>query len=276
MTKKQKTVTILWGLPGSGKTHYCNAIIGEDHTSKNSIDRLDVDLIGKYHQGDELLRHVGIDTVMKLNYRPHVIIDGLVTTNEFCKKIIESIQKFNKGECKFAITFQIVWWGESRPVCIWNDKGRREQDSVTTINNMKFEEPDSKFLGVNDIQRMIVVPKPAHKVWAIRNNLGDNDVFESSSWSLGGTWCGYDGARGTVSPETPPTSFVEFDNLLENICPQITFIQYKKVYAQCVKVEEYSNHDYYGGTTHYAKFVCDLKELYKGLKSLGIELGVES
>lgn len=277
---KQKKVTILWGLPGSGKTFYCNEHVnceGSYHRGGDRIDRLDVDAIGRHYKGKELLRHIAIDTIMKLQHREHLILDGLVTTNAFAKDIIDAIKKINADEnVNFVLHFEIVWWGEDRDACIWNDRARRDVDSTATIKGMTFEKPDESALGVKNIERKRIVRKPVHKVWAVKNDLGDTDKLESSSWSLGGTWNGYDGAHGTVSPDTPPASFDEFDKLLEKICPQITFLQYKRVYKDSVTVEEYSTSDYYGGTTHHAKFVCDLKKLYEALTAIGIDLGIEA
>ena len=49
----------------------------------------------------------------------------------------------------------------------------------------------------------------------------------------------------------------------------ITFLQYKKLYANCVTVEERSSSDYYSNTRE-AFHRCDLEKLYNMLNDMGI------
>lgn len=42
------------------------------------------------------------------------------------------------------------------------------------------------------------------------------------------------------------------------------------MYAASVTVTERSESDYYGGTTYYGRYECDLKKLYEGLREIGV------
>ena len=64
-------------------------------------------------------------------------------------------------------------------------------------------------------------------------------------------------------------NFDEFDELIEKICPTITFLQYKKLYKNCVRMEERDNSDYYSSTRE-AYWRCDLKELWNMLDEMGL------
>ena len=68
--------------------------------------------------------------------------------------------------------------------------------------------------------------------------------------------------------ETP--DFVEFDELIEQVCPNISFIQYKNVYRKCVVQKTRTDYDYYGGYEEKAWWECDMKSLYKILLEKGL------
>ena len=71
-----------------------------------------------------------------------------------------------------------------------------------------------------------------------------------------------------VRDETP--DFVEFDELIERVCPNISFIQYKNVYRKCVVQKTRTVYDYYGGSEEKAWWECDMKALYKILLEKGL------
>ena len=270
MAKKRKKVTILWGLPGSGKTTYADTFTTNGYSP--DAFSIDVDAIGKYCQShfDTVERHVGQNTVGKLHYVNHVLVDGLVTTNEVAGRYMTAIK--NEAENEFVIDFEIVWWTPDREACHHNDQGRRALSSQHSIDGMAFEEPTKQL--AKEFKAVVihkeVVRKPLHKVWSVKVGQGDQDEFESESWCLGGTHGDYNGNTHVTSPSPQPASFTRFDELLEEVCPTITFLQYKKIYRECVTVKEYSTSDYYGGTVNYAKYVCDTKKLYALLVELDI------
>lgn len=232
----------------------------------------DIDSLSRNYHGDTLIRQIANDTLCRLHYHNAVTLDGLVTTNEVAEKIFNVI-KFHPESRNFEYQFEIVWWSKSIEDCLHNDRGRRKLNSRTSIENIPFEEPSKELLEKFDISekqciRKLVVRKPEHKAWAGENDLGDADRLYSDSWCLGGTWGNCWGNSGTVSPGTPLTSFKEFDDLMERICPTLNFLQYKKLYNNTVSVEDYSEGDYYGGSVSYAKFVCDLKKLHEMLREM--------
>jgi len=270
--RKHKKVTILWGLPGSGKTTYAEQTSGKSYRSMESCI-IDVDNIGRYcqkYQHHTVDSQVGQDTVGKLHYFDHVIVDGLVTTNDVAARYMRAIKE-SAGD-KYVIDFEIVWWTPDREACHHNDQGRRANLSTHSIDGMMFEEPlkqlAKEFKAV--LVHKTVVRKPMHKAWSVKVGQGDQDEFESESWCLGGTHRNYNGDTYVTSPSPQPASFTRFDELLEEVCPTITFLQYKKICRECVTVKEYSESDYYGGTVNYAKYVCDTKKLYALLVELDI------
>lgn len=267
----QKKVTLLWALPGSGKTHYCEEQKCNEY--HGSVVRLDIDQIGRYCQQyglGNVATQVAGDTILKLSNKEAIILDGLCCTNDVADNWMESIQKNAEGQYK--INFEIIWWTPDREACLHNDQARRGENSTVTILNHPFEEPSAELVAKYKakVVRKGVKLKPAHKTWASLNGVGDVDTLESSSWSLGGSWGDYNGMRGTVSPSDPPTNFKELDDLLEQTCPHITFLQYRKMYAACVTVKQNTESDYYGGSTTYARYVCDLKKLHDSLTEMGV------
>jgi hypothetical protein len=91
------------------------------------------------------------------------------------------------------------------------------------------------------------------------------DVLTSCGWALGGSWGDCWGNSGSITPEPQPTSFEEFDRLIEKINKDISFMQYKNLYNSCVSTESKSEGDWYGGTAYYGYFQCDIRKLYAEL-----------
>lgn len=254
-----KKVTLLWGLPASGKTHYAQ----QEFKIRSGPKLVNVDNIMRHYSGEELIKIVALD-VQDGFYRQqmHVMVDSLLTTNKQAETLIKAIKKLIKEE----VIFEIIYWKEDREACKWNDRGRRKLNSGITIDNYPLEIPNDdilKPLGVKKIEYRKIVMKPAWRVWAEENNTGGDLVMSSSSWSLGGTSgnC-YDNDKFQISADEQPTEFKEFDELLERVCPGISFLQYKKLYKACVTIKVEGQDDYYGGYTENARFVCDLQVLY--------------
>jgi len=93
--------------------------------------------------------------------------------------------------------------------------------------------------------------------------------IKSSRWSMGGSWGSYTGSTGTIEPDPQPQNFTEFDELIEKIAPDISFMKYKKIYATCVNVQSTSESDYYGGREYFGYYECDLYRLYEILDEMG-------
>ena len=94
------------------------------------------------------------------------------------------------------------------------------------------------------------------------------EKIKSSEWSLGGQCWNYNGDSWGESGEEP-CDFDKLDEVLEEVVPSITYLQFKKVYNVCVKIEEYTDRDYYS-CLEKAYYVCDTEELYDKLEELGL------
>jgi len=197
-------------------------------------------------------------------------LDGLFLKKEDIAKVL-GIAK----EKLVAVEKVIVhYWNPNREYCQWNDIGRRGEDSSITIANaevetigeiMKIKETfkDIKF----EKQVYDVVKKEAWKVFADSNELYTNDegILSGESWCLGGSWRDCWDNTGTVSPSSAPEGFRELDDLLEKVAPDISFLQYKKILSECVSNKEFSEGDYYGGSTYHNKQVLNVIALYNYL-----------
>lgn len=85
------------------------------------------------------------------------------------------------------------------------------------------------------------------------------------SWETGGMQGGScwndDEPTSYSSSETEP-DFESFDQLLEKVCPNISFLQYKNICSQVGRKYDSSLGEYYGNCTNYAHKYIDMKELY--------------
>lgn len=64
----------------------------------------------------------------------------------------------------------------------------------------------------------------------------------------------------------PPEPFTDLDTILEAVCPNLTFLQYKRLERDVVKVDEESDGDYYGNAYIYEIKRVTLDELYDWLQ----------
>ncbi len=257
-------VILLWAIPGSGKTNFADSL--KDYRS------IDIDHMSKKYKGDKLIKQVADEVSGYLYYKHNVVLDGLITTNEIARKLFIAIYDSPYGK-ENPISYEIVVWDRNVEACKHNDRGRRKQNSTMTIEHHPFEEPSEELIREFNVKvtRKTVVRKPEYKAWMEEHGVYVNKdgKMRGQRWSLGGTWGNCWGEKGTVSGNAQPGSFTEFDELLESVCPEITFLQYKKLYNETVSTEEYSECDYYGGCVNYARFVCNLEKLYEMLDEMG-------
>lgn len=66
-----------------------------------------------------------------------------------------------------------------------------------------------------------------------------------------------------------PLSMPQLDTLLSSVCPQITYLQYKKVCSLMESVS-YSDHEYYGNSTEYRGWYLDSERLFHMLVGLAL------
>jgi hypothetical protein len=70
--------------------------------------------------------------------------------------------------------------------------------------------------------------------------------------------------EGEKEPE-----FTSLETIMEEVCPGITFLKYKKV-ASLVKEAPYGDTDYYGNTSHHMVHYIKLEDLYNKLVELDL------
>lgn len=266
---RSKTITILYGLPGAGKSTYAQSKEKDSHI-------IDLDVIMKRSKSESsMLKSLGNAIIECLHSRKHsIIVDGLFTTNLQVRKTIDYLKKMT-GD--WIINYRLVWWEEDRESCLINDSSRRSTDSNLSIKNLPFENPDLNILtdlNRNSITKMKTIRKSPAEVWASNLKLNKDQIKNmkliSQTWSMGGSVgnCWGD-PMIEISPDSP-LEFTEFDNILEIICPDITYLKYKKIKQSCCSIETEYNNDYYGGGTTSAFHVCDLHLLYESLCDLNL------
>ena len=269
------------GLPGSGKSTWAknyrlSNVENSYNVNKYRIQIIDCDLYFKQYKRtfDSLEEYIysEIDNIYKPNIN-EIIIDGLFTTNDDVIRILNNIfELLNIGD-----EILICQWYEDREQCIKNDLYRRDIDSNVTINNIKYEDIDIEKIRNNvggievKKQYIEVYRKPNYLIFAdkYKINYDSEGKFTSDTWSGGGTWGNCWGDSGSIG-SSEPEDFDEFDELLENVCPNISFLQYKKIKSDCVELDYYVDYDYYGGSETRNFYVCDVENLYNTLVDLNL------
>jgi hypothetical protein len=66
------------------------------------------------------------------------------------------------------------------------------------------------------------------------------------------------------------TSFVELEAILENLCPKITYFQYKELTDAIIKKDDRHESGYYGESSVYGTNIIKLGDLFGKLKEMGL------
>lgn len=269
-----KEFHVLVGLPGSGKTTYASKLINEKGSTGFVINFEDI----KRKLSIEHLNKKDINMlrsrVIPYSFRGNIlIVDGLFLTQKDVEYVINIFNKSTKFGKMFTVQKWIIdYWFPDIDACMWNEKGcsgisqkdefkqkyiLEELNMDTIRNNCNIEDIT---IRVHHVEK-----KPKYIVMAVENGLQNKDIkygkfLCSSTWSLGGEGYSWDGEPRYISPEEP-CEFVELDELLENICPTITFLHYKKIMRECVSFKDRDSSDYYSNTRE-AFYACDLEKLY--------------
>lgn len=278
-------IEILVGLPGSGKTHYAKELGAEpggfscNHKNVQYVDfdkerrtpRTIEDTLHSYEMGYWILHR-------NSNWN-HWVFDGLFLTNAAQRNAIIAIKNIVKRyHIDEKINIQFVYFIEDRETCLFNDSCRnRGKLADITIKSADYEKPNIKELQ-NDFPEFTfnLIEKEIHKMntyerlFKVRESYQKSDVMRSETWCLGGTWGDYQGNTGNVGADAQPTEFAELDDMLLEICPTMSILQYKKIYRECVTVETEYEHDYYGGSWENAYYECDLRKLYNLLVEMNL------
>lgn len=274
MAKKinRPIIHILVGLPGSGKTYFAKQM--EVQTKQNTkIVNCDEIIYGYRNLLDEIRYH--IQCCSNYTIKKSVVIDGLFLTNKDIICLLKKISTFKNN-----YDFVLHMWNEDRETCIKNDAGRRKLDNKMTIKNIQFEKVNLSLIQSETnisnitIQEHIVILKPDWKLFIDNSNLSNSikdDKLYSSEWCLGGGCEEF----GFLSAEPQPLDFEEFDELIEQICPDISYLKYKKIYRNCVTIETRETSEYYVGRVSYGYYVCDMEKLYLMLVSFGYDVSLK-
>ena len=282
-------IEILVGLPGSGKTHYAKEI-GAVTDSLFSFEQKNLMYINfdedvAYRRAPRTFKEIlnshemGYWILHRNVYWNHWVFDGLFLTNDVQRKIVLEIKNIvDKHHIDDNIVIQFVYFKEDREACLFNDSFRnREKLADITIKSAYYEKPnidelqkDFPQLKFNLIEKEVHKMNTYERLFKVRESYQKSDVMRSDEWCLGGTWGDYQGNSGTIGAEEQPTEFEKFDDLLTDICPNITMLQYKKLYRNCVTTETRYERDYYGGSCEYAYYECDLRKLYNMLVEMNL------
>lgn len=300
----------LMGLPASGKSYWAkenfNANTMCNHTGDFIVDldkylhyenyELTTPVIYSALNDSDMKHYVGGE-LQNTREVVKACIDGLITTYDDLTKVIDStltyIENRYKG-CDYQIKLYVHQWNKDRETCMHNDKmrlnsGERKVDSKATIylrpyeyiqkeqlkkyreNShiaaIKFERHVVKKVNLYDMMFVPLIGFDQSKYSS--DQVKKTKYMYSESWSAGGWWGDCWGNEGTISPDKP-LNFKELDELFEKICPNITYLQYKKIQQECVEIDEYTEHDYYGGVEHLQRWKCNLEKLYEMLKEMNL------
>ena len=228
-----------------------------------------------------------------------VYVDMLCLTNNDLADLISALIKryiYTIDENKFDFT--ILDFDSNRELCIKNDMIRSFADpsrsAKATIETETFEEVDVDLItslvaeqiatGINTNCAFNVKAKKVPVwnsdeassyerikayVYGAANTLDcivENNILRGESWIIGGKEWSYTGDEWGVGGQEPE-EFDTFDKIMNAICPNISFLNYKKVRKECCKIEEYYEHDYYS-SYEKNRWICDLDKLVSILDEL--------
>ena len=264
------------GLPGSGKSHFANTF---NHHQVNIV-RLD-DNHGSWFTSR-------IQSLFRgYSYYKQFLFDGLLLTTDDIAEVMSAYKRAIGNKTSKVI---IHYWNENRDECVKNDayrtnvKRERKVSSEVTIKNAEFDSLSKIKNFVNEtfskdqfefefveheVYKMDEIDKILNKYSTQDSENNGKNIITSTSWCNGGTWCNCWGSTGEVCGEPAP-EFEEFDNILTELCPNISFLQYKKIYRECVWTDTFDERDYYGGSTSHSIYKCDVKKLKNILNEMGI------
>ena len=293
-----------WAEHNFQKNTFCNHtgrfIVDLDKYMHESSGNLTTQIITKALNNSDMKAYVG--ELFGSRKDVFCCIDGLITDIDSLTQVIDTTLEYIKNKCrgKYDVKLYIHQWNEDRETCAYNDLMRvkadeRQVSSGITIRTHRYEYiQKDQLLKYRRLGYVSAIKFERHTVKKVTNydiNFaprierdrneyygghchneklpGWTKYMYSDEWSGGGDWENCWGTGGGISPENP-TDFDKLDEFLEKICPNLTFLQYKKIKRTCVDIEETHEYDYYGGCETHFRWRCDLEKLYETLKEMNL------
>jgi GTPase SAR1 family protein len=229
-----------------------------------------------------------------------VYVDMLCLTNKSLADLIYAlIKRYMRTSETRIFDFTILDFDGDRELCVKNDMIRSFADpsrsAKVTIETETFEEVDVELItslvaeqvatGINTTCDFNVKAKKVPVwnsdeassyertkayVYSAANILGsvDDNILRGESWTIGGEEWSYTGEKWAVGGKEPE-EFEIFDKLIGAICPNISFLNYKKIRKECCDIEEYHENDYYSSYTKN-RWICDLDKLTSIIDEMGL------
>lgn len=284
--KMVKSIHIMYGLPGSGKTYWCSRNVKKS----SEVFYINVDYYAK-KESLSATRPRRLEYWFPAywktwcEYYDTIYIDGLFTTHDALAEVIGYI-----GETVHDAAITVHVWNPDRETCEANDFKRRPASSKITIGNIGYDEiknlqmleqiveEEDKGKFTFSIQRHTVIHKPGWKEYFENNGINmyedrnftnlsynpelkDTGFWYSESWCLGGSSGSYTGNTTPVDADLE-TSINEVYNMLISVKPGITLQEFIGIKDSCMEITEKRENDYYGGSVTYAQYKIDLQKMY--------------
>lgn len=247
----------LIGLPGSGKTHYANLTkypVYSLDTFRDSNNEPQMDLLHKalHKLQTDLLSSDNIDTF---------VLDGLFTTTQ---SICEALDLIKETLSNHSICIEFHKWSDDKEICKLNTQHHMDDIidnmsydvSMTYIHN-RYKNTNIGFYISSNIFHN-VEPHIYKDNIDILSMIDDYSISKDGKNLLSSYW------RGEEEPE----NFTALDNVLETLCPNLLYKDYKYIRRNCITSDTWEEKDYYD-TYIFTRWVCDVVELYKTLVNLG-------
>ena len=118
------------GLPGSGKTAFCEKYLKDNSDKK--VNHIEFDKYRRTSYG----KNIGFETILLKRMKEYtdeiLLLDTLLLSNY---SVIYSINILKDNfENIDNIDIEIHYWNLDRESCLYNDKGRRDKNSELTVN----------------------------------------------------------------------------------------------------------------------------------------------
>ena len=269
---------ILVGLPGSGKTKFAEELIAKGERENKVYDYIGPNLVELKKRLKDI-KELGLEKVLRRNLRGSIrtdeILDGCLLSGEDLKLAINTVL-----DCKDFEKVEIHYWKPNKEALLHNNKYTEGDNVVAELESVNLEwlKSETEFPNIELIFHEIEL-KADYILFAEKYDLRlisdgvergkGKKYLTSDTWYLGGTSRDHDGGHYHSSGEEPLANFDVFDDLLMEVCPTISFLQYKKLYSSTVTIETRTETDYYSDS-EYAFYSCNIEELVKLLGNMGI------